>query len=73
MSGLNPTQYGLNPARTISWVVNDGRASNNVSAAANTTVNIIATPPAPAVAAGETITLGSGYAGQVNSCRTLEP
>jgi Ca2+-binding RTX toxin-like protein len=41
----NPTHYGLNPTRTISWVVNDGRTSNNVSTAANTTVSIIATPP----------------------------
>ena len=44
-TSANPTHYGLNPTRTISWVVNDGRASNNVSTAANTTVNIIATPP----------------------------
>jgi Ca2+-binding RTX toxin-like protein len=41
----NPTHYGSNPTRTITWVVNDGMTSNNVSTAATTTVNITATPP----------------------------
>ena len=41
----NPTHYGSNPTRTVTWVVNDGMTSNNVSTAATTTVNITATPP----------------------------
>jgi hypothetical protein len=41
----NPTHYGSNPTRTVTWVVNDGMISNNVSTAASTTVNITATPP----------------------------
>ena len=40
----NPTHYGSNPTRTVTWVVNDGMTSNNVSTAATTTVNITATP-----------------------------
>ena len=42
----NPTHYGLNLTRTITWVANDGASSNNVSAPATTTVNITVTPPA---------------------------
>jgi Ca2+-binding RTX toxin-like protein len=42
----NPTHYGSNTTRTVTWVVNDGMTSNNVSTAATTTVNITATPPA---------------------------
>jgi hypothetical protein len=37
-SGANPTNSGANPTRTVSWVVNDGSASNNLSAAATTTI-----------------------------------
>jgi Domain of unknown function (DUF4347)/FG-GAP-like repeat len=38
-SGANPTNSGANPTRSVSWVVNDGSASNNLSAAATTTIN----------------------------------
>jgi probable HAF family extracellular repeat protein len=65
-AGENPTNYGANQSRTVSWVINDGKASNNLSAVASTTVNITAVndPPilssvAPSVAftAGQTVTL----------------
>ena len=41
-SSQNPTNGGANPSRTVTWVANDGAASNNLSAAATTTVNIAA-------------------------------
>jgi VCBS repeat protein len=34
----NPTNYGSDPTRTISWVVNDGGASNNLSVPQTTTL-----------------------------------
>ncbi|SEC28489.1 protein of unknown function [Rhizobiales bacterium GAS188] len=39
-AGENPTDFGLNPTRTITWVLNDGSGSNNLSTAATTTVSI---------------------------------
>jgi hypothetical protein len=36
-SGANPTNSGANPTRTVTWLVNDGSASNNLSA--TTTIN----------------------------------
>jgi lipopolysaccharide export system protein LptA len=44
-SGANPNNGGANPTRTISWVVNDGSASNNLSTAATTTLDIAHVPP----------------------------
>src|SRR4029077_4430224 len=37
-SGANPTNAGANPTRTVTWAVDDGSASNNLSAAATTTI-----------------------------------
>jgi hypothetical protein len=42
----NPTNFGADPGRTISWVVNDGTLN---SAAQSTTVNITAVDNAPAL------------------------
>ncbi|SEC97374.1 protein of unknown function [Rhizobiales bacterium GAS191] len=39
-AGENPTDFGLSPNRTITWVLNDGSGSNNLSTAATTTVSI---------------------------------
>jgi hypothetical protein len=52
-SGENPTNFGSNPARTITWVVNDGGASNNLSTVATTTVSLtnVNDPPTIGVAA----------------------
>src|SRR5205085_7766576 len=40
-TGANPTNFGLNPTRTLSWTVNDGSGSNNTATAA-TTISISA-------------------------------
>jgi hypothetical protein len=62
----NPTNYGSNPTRTISWLLNDGSAPNEVNTAPTTTVsltnvndapslfNLVATP---SVIPGATVTL----------------
>jgi hypothetical protein len=39
-TGATPANSGAHPTRTVSWVLNDGSASNNLSAAAATTVSI---------------------------------
>jgi lipopolysaccharide export system protein LptA len=39
-AGENPTDYGSNPTRTLTWVLNDGRATNNLSTARTETVNV---------------------------------
>lgn len=44
-SSVNPTDFGAKPTRTITWTLNDGGASNNLSAPASTTVTI--TPVIP--------------------------
>jgi Domain of unknown function (DUF4347)/FG-GAP-like repeat len=43
----NPTNYGSNPTRTVTWIVNDGSGSNNLSSLATTTVSITALNDAP--------------------------
>ena len=48
----NPTNFGSNPSRTISWRANDGTVN---STAANSTVNITAVDDAPVVTAGVTV------------------
>ena len=64
----NPTNFGTDTSRTISWTVNDGTQDNSV--AASTTVNITAENDAPALAnvapgalyvpGGPLVTLSSG-------------
>ena len=44
-SGINPNNFGSNPTRTITWVVDDGVASNNLSTVQTTTVDVAHTPP----------------------------
>jgi hypothetical protein len=39
-AGENPTDFGSNPTRTITWVLNDGVASNNLSTVQTSTVSI---------------------------------
>ncbi len=39
-TSLNPTDYGSNPTRQVSWVLNNGSASNNLSTAVTTTVSV---------------------------------
>ncbi len=39
-AGENPNDYGSNPTRTLTWVLNDGSASNNLSTPVTSTVSI---------------------------------
>src|SRR5262249_12163941 len=41
----NPTNFGNNRTRTVSWTVNDGAGSNNLSAPASTTISFQSVPP----------------------------
>jgi len=43
----NPTNYGSNPTRTVTWVLNDGSASSNTSTTQTETVSITAINNAP--------------------------
>jgi hypothetical protein len=67
----NPTNYGSNPSRTITWVVNDGSASSNTSNVGTTTVNITAVNDPPTLSnvptaklfhVGQTLTLAASLA-----------
>ena len=64
----NPTDYGSDPTRIVTWVLNDGSGSNNLSAAQTETINVTATNDAPTLsgvpagvtfATGTTITLAT--------------
>src|SRR4029079_8194413 len=56
----NPTNFGANPTRTISWVANDGTADSNTG---STTINVTAVNDAPVVAnAGNTVSYTQGGA-----------
>jgi lipopolysaccharide export system protein LptA len=35
-SGLNPTNFGSNPTRTVTWTINDGSGSNNTATTTST-------------------------------------
>ena len=49
-SGQNPDDYGSSPTRTLTWQVDDGSASNQLSPIATTTVSITALDNAPTLA-----------------------
>jgi hypothetical protein len=49
-TSLNPTAYGSDPTRTLTWVVNDGSASSNLSTAQTSTVSITAVNDPPTLA-----------------------
>jgi lipopolysaccharide export system protein LptA len=53
-TSLNPTDSGSNPTRTVTWVLNDGSASNALSATATETVTIAAVNDAPTLSLGTT-------------------
>jgi ELWxxDGT repeat protein len=46
-SGDNPTGYGSNPTRTVTWVLDDGAVSNRFSAAQTTTIALTGINDAP--------------------------
>jgi hypothetical protein len=48
--GENPTNFGSNPTRTVTWTLNDGSGSNNLSTAVTSTINITNINDAPTLA-----------------------
>src|SRR5262249_44584915 len=40
LAGENPTNYASNPTRTVTWVLNDGSGSSNLSAAVTETISL---------------------------------
>jgi len=62
----NPDNFGANPTRTVTWILNDGSASNNLSTPVTSTINIVAVNDAPVFSgsAGAGFTEG-GSAAQV--------
>jgi len=59
-SGSDPTHGGANRTRTVTWQVNDGSASNGLSAPVTTTVVILNAPPPAATTADMILRDGSG-------------
>ena len=47
----NPTLFGSDPTRTVTWVLNDGSGSNNLSAAQTSTITVTATNDPPTLSA----------------------
>ncbi|MBV8980470.1 MAG: VCBS repeat-containing protein, partial [Acidimicrobiia bacterium] len=45
--GENPTDFGSDPTRTLTWTLNDGGSSNNLSTAVTSTINITNINDAP--------------------------
>jgi Ca2+-binding RTX toxin-like protein len=61
----NPTNFGANPSRTISWQADDGQSANHASNSVTTTINITAIDNPPvlhndAFAANSTTPIGDG-------------
>src|SRR5262249_48839849 len=58
----NPTDFGSDPTRTVTWTLNDGSGSNNLSTTQTSTVSVTAINDAPtltSVAATVTFAIGS--------------
>src|SRR5262249_14959571 len=54
----NPDTFGANPTRTLTWLLNDGAGSNNLSSVTTTTINVTAVNDQPTftVAASQSFT-----------------
>ena len=71
-SSHNPTNYGSNPTRLLTWALNDGSASSSLSTAQLTTVAVTAVNDAPTLgnvaaavaltAVGQTVTVSPALA-----------
>jgi ELWxxDGT repeat protein len=44
-SGDNPTNYGFNPSRAVTWVLNDGVESNNLNTMTTVSLTVVNDPP----------------------------
>src|SRR5262249_12504916 len=63
LAGDNPTDYGSNPTRTVTWVLDDGAASNYFSTAKTTSISITAVNDPPTLShAVATISISASHA-----------
>ena len=53
-TSVNPTSFGTDPARTVTWTLNDGSASNAI-ATTTTTIDVTAVNDAPTLSAASTV------------------
>jgi autotransporter passenger strand-loop-strand repeat protein len=61
VAGENPTNYGADPTRTVTWTVNDGGASFNLSPPQTTTIGITNVNDPPVLSnVASTVTFHSG-------------
>ena len=75
-AGENPTDFGADPARTVTWVLNNGGSSNNISTAATTTISVtnVNDPPTLSnVATGANFTQGAGTVVLSNAVSVSDP
>ncbi|HEY2134633.1 MAG TPA: DUF4347 domain-containing protein, partial [Xanthobacteraceae bacterium] len=74
-TSLNPTDYGSDTTRTVTWALNDGSASNNISSLATTTVSLTAVndPPTLAGTANATFTEKAGAVILSGSASVIDP
>ena len=73
---LNPTDYGSDPTRLVTWVLNDGSGSNNLSTTATTTVSITAVndpPTLSSVAASAHFTQGGAAVALSGAVSVTDP
>ncbi|MCU1230398.1 MAG: outer rane adhesin like protein, partial [Acidobacteria bacterium] len=69
---FNASENPSTPARTITWVVDDGSGINNLSAPVTSTINVVSVNDAPQLANGSTITYTENDAATViNSVITI--
>src|SRR6202035_2809044 len=74
-TSLNPTSFGSDPTRTVTWVLNDGSASN-ATGSATTTISITAVNDPPTlsnVATGAHFTQGAGAVVLSNAASVSDP
>ncbi len=74
-SNLNPTNFGADPTRTVTWTVNDGAASHSTSSATTTLdINAVNNPPTFSnVATGAQFTEGGGAVVLSNAVSVSDP
>ena len=70
-TSLNPTNYGSNTTRTVTWVLNDGSGSNSLSATQTETVSLTAVNDAPTVASVTGVTTFTENGAAVTASPTL--
>jgi len=65
--GGNPTNFGANRTRTVTWTVNDGSSSNNLSTPATTTITVEPAANNDFTATGTSDVLWRNLSGEVDT------